>query len=112
MIMRCVSVPDYEVVRIRSGVGRSSRRRRRRDADEDGLVDDGLVHRVRLNTHGRRVRLELSQVHHLLPRNRPVEAWFADGGHNVTYSPAPQVSNHTDSAESDFPAGLPGIRSG
>ena len=50
-------------------------------------------HRVHLETHGRRLQLQLDQVSHLLPPNRGVDAWYADGesSANVSYTPTPTV---------------------
>ena len=77
----CFSVPDYEIVQIHS-----VRHKRSASALED-------VHRVNLATHGRQLRLELKQNHHLVPRQRDLDLWYADAfPTNVSYSPADNVS--------------------
>ena len=83
MLFSSLSVPEYEVVQIHSV--RQVKR------------DDDVIHRVRLDTHGQRVDLELSQNRNLLRQDRPLEVWFAEGGKaastdNVTYVPGPEVS--------------------
>ena len=55
------------------------------------------VHRVNINTHGRKFNLELSPIQHLLSKRSALEnTWFADGyPNNVSYTPSPKVSkNH------------------
>ena len=76
-----ISVPDYEIVQIHS-----VRHKRSASALED-------VHRVNLATHGRNLRLELKPNHHLVPRQRALDLWYADAfPTNVSYSPADKVS--------------------
>ena len=76
-----VAVPDYEIVQIHS-----VRHKRSASALED-------VHRVNLATHGRQLRLELKPNHHLVPRQRDLDLWYADAfPTNVSYSPADNVS--------------------
>jgi len=76
-------VPDYEIVQIHS-----VRHKRSASALED-------VHRVNLATHGRQLRLELKPNHHLVPRQRDLDLWYADAfPTNVSYSPADNDSEY------------------
>ena len=65
-----------------------------------------MVHRVRLqrpyhhhdqynDQQQRQLELELARVDHLIPRNRPVQAWYVDDSNqeeqNVTYTQTPEV---------------------
>eukprot|EP00095_Tigriopus_kingsejongensis_P003071 maker-scaffold101_size371023-snap-gene-2.28 protein:Tk03071 transcript:maker-scaffold101_size371023-snap-gene-2.28-mRNA-1 annotation:"hypothetical protein DAPPUDRAFT_93895" len=70
-------VPEYELVKIHSV------RHFKRDSPHPS-------HRVDLETHGRRLQLDLDRVHHLIPPSKPVEAWYADASYaNVSYTPTP-----------------------
>ena len=91
MLFSSLSVPEYEVVRIHS-----VRHVRRNSDNVNADAGGGAVHRVRLDTHGKRVDLALSQNRHLLRQDRPLEVWYAEGGKeptapNVTYVPGPEV---------------------
>lgn len=77
--------------------------RRKRDGSaysrRGGAGREGHAHRVHLETHGRRLQLQLDQVSHLLPPNRGVDAWFADeaaDAANVSYTPTPTVRRLTN----------------
>ena len=50
-------------------------------------------HRVNINTHGRKLNLELSPIQHLLSKRSAFEnTWFADAyPNNVSYTPSPKV---------------------
>ena len=54
------------------------------------------IHRVKINTHGRKLDLELSPIQHLLSKRSALNenTWFADGyPSNVSYTPSPKVCN-------------------
>ena len=57
-------------------------------------TDIDHFHRVNINTHGRKLNLELSPIQHLLSKRSAFEnTWFADAyPNNVSYTPSPKVS--------------------
>ena len=69
--------------------------------DDKESIDEELVepepdhiHRVKINTHGRKLSLKLSPIQHLVSKRSALEdnTWFADGyPSNVSYTPSPKV---------------------
>ena len=54
------------------------------------------IHRVKINTHGRKLNLKLTPIQHLLSKRSALDdnTWFADGyPSNVSYTPSPKVNS-------------------
>ena len=64
--------------------------------EETEELDVDHIHRVNINTHGRKLNLELSPIQHLLSKRSALEnTWYADGyPNNVSYTPSPKVCTY------------------